>query len=81
MFKPINPTSISKTQFRSEYSRILSAAVVNTSFRSMLLRDPAKTVSSGYSGEKFNLGYEETRRLSGIHASTLEDFAAQIARL
>ncbi len=64
-----------------EYSRILSAAVINSSFRSMLLSDPAKAVACGYSGEKFNLGHADQKRLSTIHASSLADFASQLANI
>ena len=64
-----------------EYSRILSAAVINSSFRSMLLANPAKAINSGYSGEKFNLDQAEQNRLSSIHASSLADFANQLANL
>jgi hypothetical protein len=36
---------------KKEYSRILSAAVINSHFRHMLLNDPVKAISNGYSGE------------------------------
>ena len=52
-----------------EYSRILSAAVVNSSFRSMLLTNPARAIRSGYSGEKFNLDQADQNRLSSIRAA------------
>ena len=64
-----------------EYSRILSAAVVNSNFRSMLLNNPAEAISSGYSGEKFNLNPVEQKRISSIHATSLADFANQLADL
>jgi len=64
-----------------EYSRILSAAVVNSNFRSMLLNNPVEAISSGYSGEKFNLNPAEQKRISSIHATSLADFANQLADL
>jgi len=64
-----------------EYSRILSAAVINSRFRSMLLSDPAKAIAGGYSGEKFNLGHADQKRLSSIHANSLADFALQLANI
>ena len=64
-----------------EYSRILSAAVINSGFRGMLLANPAKAVSGGYSGEKFNLDQTTQKRLSSIHATSLADFANQLANL
>ena len=64
-----------------EYSRILSAAVINNSFRQKLLKDPVKAVCGGYSGEDFNLNNEDKNRLASIHASSLADFAAQLSNI
>ena len=81
----IAPTNLSMNHKhaapRSEYSRILSAAVINSGFRNMLLKDPARAVSGGYSGERFNLSREDRNRLSSIHASSLAEFAAQLSEL
>ncbi len=80
MFKKFQSTQTNSTRV-PEYSRILSAAVINSSFRSMLLSDPAKAIANGYSGEKFNLDRADQKRLSSIHASSLADFASQLAKL
>jgi len=64
---------------KNEYSRILSAAVINSHFRQMLLKDPVKAISNGYSGEQFEINHEERNRLSTIKASSLADFAAQLS--
>ena len=80
MLKKFQTTSISPSS-TPEYSRILSAAVINSSFRSMLLSDPVKAVAGGYSGEKFNLGSSEKQHLSGIRANSLADFASQLANI
>jgi hypothetical protein len=80
MLKKFQPTQM-KSACAPEYSRILSAAVINSSFRSMLLSDPAKAIAGGYSGEKFNLGHADQKRLSTIHASSLADFASQLAKI
>ena len=65
MLRQFNSTASPKRQMAcTEYSRILSAAVVNHHFRQMLLSDPVKAISNGYSGEKFNLDHED---LSLIH--------------
>jgi hypothetical protein len=63
---------------RQEISRILTAAVINESFRKLLLANPDKALSSGYRGEPFHLAKEERIRLSAIRASSLAEFAAQI---
>ena len=66
---------------KKEYSRILSAAVINSHFRQMLLNDPVKAISNGYGGEQFNINSEEKVRLSTIRATSLTDFAAQLAQV
>ena len=65
----------------SEYSRILSAAVINSKFRDMLLSDPVKAVSCGYSGEQFELNHEDKNRLATIRATSLAEFAAQLSQI
>ena len=65
----------------TEYSRILSAAVINRNFRAMLLSDPVKAVTNGYSGEKFQLDHEDKDRLATIHATSLAEFAAQLSQI
>ena len=64
-----------------EYSRILSAAVINKNFRQLLLKDPVQAVCGGYSGEEFNLNSKDKDRLASIRASSLADFAAQLSQI
>ena len=80
MIKPNSSTLNTQNPLKNqELSRILSAAVVNSHFRSMLLRDPISAIASGYSGESFSLGTKEQKRLGSIRASNLADFAAQLS--
>jgi len=80
MLKKIQFTTMYITSTaRHEYSRILSAAVINANFRSMLLADPIKAVARGYSGEQFKLGGDDKQRLASIHAKSLADFAAELS--
>ena len=82
MLKQFNTTTSPKRQLSSsEYSRILSAAVINSHFRRMLLNDPVKAISNGYSGEQFNINNEEKVRLSVIRATSLADFATQLSQV
>lgn len=82
MLRQFNTTASPKRmESCTEYSRILSAAVVNRHFRQMLLNDPAKAVSSGYSGEQFNLNHEDRSRLAAIRANSLAEFAAQLSQI
>ena len=80
MLKQINATISSKSELiHSEYSRILSAAVINSQFRQMLLKDPVKAITNGYSGERFEIDSDERNHLSSIKATSLADFAAQLS--
>ena len=82
MIKPNNSTLNVKNPLKNqELSRILSAAVVNNHFRSMLLSNPISAIANGYSGESFSLGTKEQERLGAIHASSLADFAAQLSAI
>lgn len=61
-----------------EFSRILSAAVINEKFRTQLLSNPEKAIKNGYNGEAFHLAISETHKLSMIHAASLAEFAAKM---
>ena len=63
---------------QQEISRILTAAVINESFRKLLLANPDQALSNGYRGVPFHLANEERTRLAAIRASSLAEFAAQI---
>jgi hypothetical protein len=73
-------SSISTKYAHPEVSRLLTAAVINRSFRSMLLNDPAKAITDGYRCERFQMGSAETHQVTSIHASTLAEFATQLAK-
>lgn len=62
-------------QKEREYSRILTAAVVNEKFRKLLLTNPGMAIRKGFGGEAFHLGADEARRISDIRVSTLAEFA------
>lgn len=65
-------------QKEREYSKILTAAVVNEKFRKLLLTNPGMAIRNGFGGEAFHLGADETRRISSIRVSTLAEFARQM---
>jgi hypothetical protein len=64
-----------------EFSRILSAAVVNEKFRRLLLSNPGMAIQVGYGGEAFHLAEKEAERVSLIHAASLADFATQMSNI
>lgn len=59
-------------------STVLAAAVVNPTFRDLLLKDPETALKQGYLGEPFVLSEEETGLLLSIRAATLTNLAQQI---
>lgn len=66
---------------QQEFSRLLTAAVINGSFRKALLSNPGQAISSGFGGEAFNLGADVVQRLSSIRATSLSEFATQLSDL
>ena len=64
-----------------EYSRILSAAVINKGFREKLLKDPARAIARGFNGETFHLTDDEKKQLTALKGLSLSEFALQIARI
>ena len=64
----------------SVYSRIISAAVINERFCNLLLNDPEKAITSGYSGETFEMNSEDKMILSSIRANNLSEFALQLVQ-
>jgi hypothetical protein len=61
-----------------EYSRILTAAVISSQFRKLLLSNPGKAIERGFGGEQFRLGREDRTRVAAIRATSLADFASQL---
>ncbi len=63
-----------------ELFRLLAAAIVNPSFRNLLLIDPKQAIDNGYQGETFLLSDAERYILLFIHADSLAELARQIAQ-
>lgn len=74
---PARPNSSSNVEF----SRIISAAVINKRFRSTLLSDPSTAIAQGYFGEPFSLSNDQKNRISTIREDSLEGFAAKLAMI
>jgi hypothetical protein len=66
---------------QQEFSRLLTAAVINGSFRKALLNNPGAAISSGFGGEAFDLSADVVQRLSSIRANSLAEFATQLSEL
>lgn len=63
----------------SNISRLITAAVINQSFRKLLLTNPEKAISTGFNGESFRLDRHETELILSIRATSLADFAVKVA--
>jgi hypothetical protein len=61
-------------------SRLLTAAVVNREFRTLLLSDPAIALATGYNGEPFDLATDVQEMIFSIRATSLADFAEQLTK-
>ncbi len=79
--KPTDVYNSSRTDALKEYSRILTAAVISSQFRQLLLTNPAKAIAAGFGGEAFCLENEEKNRVASIRANTLADFALELNRM
>ena len=77
---PVTQTStqLEYSSSNDEMNRLLCAAVVSKSFRSMLMTNPEIAVASGYQGESFNLSDEDRSWLSSIRPANLVDLAANM---
>lgn len=62
----------------TELSRLLTAAIVNEQFKTLLLDDPGSALANGYLGETFQLTEEERALLVSIRAGTLTELAKQL---
>jgi hypothetical protein len=80
-FQESNLTGPQNARPRQEVSRLLTAAVISSQFRQVLLSNPSKAMTSGYGGEKFSLPREQQKRVASIRANTLADFASQISSI
>ena len=77
-FQESNLTGPKNTRPQQELSRLLTAAVISTQFRKMLLTNPGKAIAAGFGGESFQLQGEDKVRLASIQASNLAEFASQV---
>ena len=66
---------------RSEISRLLSAAVINSQFRSVLLSNPMKAIASGFGGEGFQISEDLQHKMILIHATSLSEFARKVNKI
>ncbi len=78
---PIKSSNVDHQEAVKEFSRILTAAVISSHFRQMLLSDPGKAISAGFGGEVFHLETDDKKQVASIQVETLADFAAELNRM
>jgi len=82
MLKFSGYTVSTMTSYPSRESlRVLSAAVVSSRFRQMLLSDPRRAIASGYGGETFHMDEHEIAWMASIRAKSLDEFARQMTEV
>lgn len=74
------PDGVLLHQPTGELSRLVTAAVVNQTFRHLLLTNPALALVNGYNGEPFRLAPDVQAWILSIQASSLADFATQVTK-
>jgi hypothetical protein len=72
ILQPVEETSVGGV------SSLIAAAVVDSSFRELLLANPAYALETGYYGQFFRLSDEERQLVVSIQATSLSDFASQL---
>jgi hypothetical protein len=72
-------TAMPQNHPSANISRLLTAAVINQSFRHLLLTNPEKAINNGYNGESFRLERDEKELILSIQATSLTDFAVKIS--
>lgn len=70
--------SFSQKSNGREFSRLITAAVVNKGFCQMLLKNPKMALDSGFKGESFVFETDDQNYILSIKASDLAEFANQL---
>lgn len=61
-----------------QLSKLFEAAVLNSQFRQLLLKDPEVALQQGYLGNSFDLTPEERSLIISIQATSLPELAQQV---
>lgn len=74
------PLKIDPDESHSGLSGLFAAAVVSTSFRETLLRDPELALRQGYLGKGFGLSAADASLIVSLNAKSLADLAQQVVQ-
>lgn len=75
------PTFDPQASTKSEFGRLIHAAIISPRFCRHLLTDPISAIESGYSGEGFHFSETVENQVRHIKADSLEEFASQVLRI
>ena len=74
------PLKVDPKESHAGLSSLFAAAVVSTSFRDMLLKDPEKALKQGYLGKTFGLSQADASLIVSLNAKSLADLAKQVTQ-
>ncbi len=74
------PLKIDPKNSHAGLSGLFAAAVVSSSFREMLLKDPEQALKQGYLGKGFGLSQEDASLIVSLNAGSLSDLASQVVQ-
>jgi hypothetical protein len=72
------PLKVNPKETHAGLSSLFAAAVVSSSFRDLLLRDPEKALKQGYLGKNFGLSQADASLIVSLNAKSLADLAKQV---
>mgnify|MGYP005821509207 CR=1 FL=1 len=74
------PLKIDPMDSHAGLSDLFAAAVVSSSFRDTLLKDPEKALRQGYRGKGFALSQADAALIVSLNAGSLPDLAKQVVQ-
>lgn len=74
------PLKVDPKESHGGLSSLFAAAVVSSSFRDMLLKDPEKALKQGYLGKSFGLSQADASLIVSLNAKSLADLAKQVVQ-
>lgn len=75
----MNPKMVFNPSWSAELNELLTAAVVNPAFQTLLLTDAKRALRQGYNGRAVVLTPVERLRVLRVEADNMADFVAQLS--
>jgi hypothetical protein len=80
LLKKTGPLTMNPTSGHGGLNSLFAAAVVSSTFRELLLKDPEQALKQGYMGQEFSLSPEDASLIVSINAASLPDLARQVVQ-